>query len=101
MREGDPADAFYLLTSGTARVVKRGTTGEEVPLGVLHARRQLRRDGAAAGRDARTATVRASSPVEALRLDGTVFAALTRTHPEVRSMFEAIANVRSLANFLR
>ena len=33
--EGDPADALYVIESGTARVVKAGDHGEEVPLNVL------------------------------------------------------------------
>ena len=67
VRAGDPADALYVLVSGRARVVKRGDTGEEVPLNVLRA-------GDAFGEMAlleqttRMATVRASSDVEALRL---------------------------------
>ena len=34
-REGDEADALYLLVSGRARVLKRGDGGEEVPLSFL------------------------------------------------------------------
>ena len=33
--EGDEADALFVITSGTARVVKAGDHGEEVPLNVL------------------------------------------------------------------
>ena len=29
--EGSPSDAFYVLVSGKARVVKRGSTGDEIP----------------------------------------------------------------------
>src|SRR5207244_1087478 len=49
----------------------------------------------------RIATVRASGPVEALRLDRGVFRALTRRHPEVRSEFEELARLRNVQNFLR
>ncbi len=88
VREGEPADAFYILTSGTARVVKHGDGGGDVPLNVLHGGDSFGEAGLLEG-GTRTVTVRASGPVEALRLDGTVFSALTRTHPEVRSTFEA------------
>ena len=30
VREGDPADALFVLAAGKARVVKTGTTGEEI-----------------------------------------------------------------------
>src|SRR5207237_5032531 len=46
-------------------------------------------------------SVRASGRVDALRLDRAVFSALTRSHPEVRAMFEALAKQRTLWNFLR
>src|SRR5690349_22269697 len=35
VREGDVGDAYYVLVSGRARIVKRGTSGEEVSLNVL------------------------------------------------------------------
>jgi CRP-like cAMP-binding protein len=35
VREGDPADAFYVLVTGSARVVKRGERDQEVPLNRL------------------------------------------------------------------
>src|SRR3974390_3111297 len=75
VREGDPADAYWVLVQGTARAVKTGEHGEEVPLNAL-------RPGASFGEvsllteTTRTATVRASSEVEAARLDRSVFAAL-------------------------
>jgi HlyB family type I secretion system ABC transporter len=100
VREGDPGDAFYVLISGTARVVKTGENDDEVPLNVLHAGDSFG-EMALLERVERNATVRASSPVEALRLDGAVFSALTRSHPEVRAMFEAVAKQRSLWYFLR
>ena len=80
VREGEPADAFYVLVSGTARAVKAGAHGEEVPLNVL-------KPGDAFGEVAlfeetvRTATIRASSEVEAIRLDrrGYVLSAVYRS----------------------
>ncbi len=35
VREGDPADALYVLVSGRARMVKRGDNGDEISLGTL------------------------------------------------------------------
>lgn len=66
VRETEEADAFYVLVSGSAPAVKNGEGGEEVPLNVL-------KPGDGFGEVAlleggtRTATVRASSEVEALR----------------------------------
>jgi HlyB family type I secretion system ABC transporter len=100
VREGEPADAFYLLAAGTARVVKRGESGDEVALNVLHAGDSFG-EMALLGDTTRIASVRASGRVDALRLDRAVFSALTRSHPEVRAMFEALAKQRTLWNFLR
>lgn len=99
-REGDPASAFYVLVSGTARVIKAGDNGEEVLLNTI-------RPGEAFGELAlleetrRSATVRASSPVEALRLDRTVFQALVRSNPELRHSVGLQARRHRLRDFFR
>jgi ATP-binding cassette subfamily B protein len=100
VREGDQADALYVLVSGRARVVKRGDTGEEVPLNVLRA-------GDAFGEMAllehtsRTATVRASSDVEALRLDRAAFDELVARAPDLKTYLQLQASHRRLHNFFR
>lgn len=100
VREGDEADAFYVLAAGSARVVKQGDHGEEVPLNVLH-RGDSFGEMALLEETVRLATVRASSAVQALRLGKSVFTALTRSHPQVRDAFQTIATGRSLWNFFR
>jgi CRP-like cAMP-binding protein len=35
VKEGDPADSFYVLTSGRARAIKTAQDGQELPLGAL------------------------------------------------------------------
>ena len=35
VRQGDPAESFYILTRGRARALKIKDDGEEIPLGVL------------------------------------------------------------------
>jgi ATP-binding cassette subfamily B protein len=100
VREGDPADALYVLVSGRARVVKRGDTGEEVPLNVIRA-------GDAFGEMAlleqtnRMATVRASSDVDALRLDRSAFESLLAAAPDLKKYLELQASHRRLHNFFR
>jgi ATP-binding cassette subfamily B protein len=100
VREGDEANAFYVLTSGTARVVKHAESGDEVPLNVLRPGESFGEMGLLAD-SARIATVRASGPVEALRLERSVFRALVRRHPEVRAAFERLARFRAVHGFLR
>jgi len=100
VREGDDADAFYVLASGTARVVKRSEQGDEVPLNVLRRGDSFGEIGLLSD-STRIATVRASGPVEALRLDRGMFRALTRRDPAVRASFEQLARFRTVQNFLR
>src|SRR5262245_31868462 len=100
VREGDHADAFYVLVSGNARVVKRGEGGEEVPLNVLHPGDSFG-EIALLEHTTRIATVRASGEVEALRLDSALFGSLVRTSPALREAFEVSVRQRHLWNFLR
>ncbi|HET7901198.1 MAG TPA: peptidase domain-containing ABC transporter [Candidatus Nanopelagicales bacterium] len=101
VREGDPADSFYVITDGTARVLRRGESGDEVALRSLHAGDTFGEAALLGGDERRTATVRASGPVGALRMHRAVFAALVRSHPQVRDSFESLARLRDLWDFFR
>ncbi len=100
VREGEEADALYVLVSGRARVVKTGTTGEEVSLNVLRPGDSFGEMGLLEARR-RMATVRASTDVEVLRLDRSVVAALLQRHPELRTYLELQVKHRRLHNFFR
>ena len=104
VREGDPADALYLIVSGRARVVKNaardGTTNGELSLGVLKAGDTFGEIGLLE-QTTRTLTVRASGDVEALRLDREVFEVLLQERPELRQYFELQVSHRRLSNFFK
>ena len=87
VREGDAADAFYVLTTGRARVVKQGGDGQEVTLAMLGPGDTFGETGLLE-RSTRTATVRASGDVEVLRLDRSLFEGLLATAPELREAVE-------------
>src|SRR5438046_616620 len=87
VREGEEADALFVLASGRARAIKEGEGGDEVPLGVLHPGDTFGELGMVED-STRTATVRASSDVEALRLDRSIFRALLNSSPELRESVE-------------
>ena len=101
--EGKDSDAVYVLTAGRARMVKRGENGEEIPLNVLKpgetfgATKLL--DPTAIGN--RTTTIRASSDVEAYKLDPTLFQALLANHPEIKNHIELEQRHRRLAGFIK
>jgi HlyB family type I secretion system ABC transporter len=98
--EGSPSDAFYVLVSGKARVVKRGSTGDEIPLNVLRAGDSVGEaellDGAV-----RPSTVRASTHVLALRLDADEFRTLVDAHPDIRTYLELQLKHARLQAFFR
>ena len=100
VREGEPADALYVLASGRARVVKRGDNGDEVPLDVLRAG-DVFGEMALLERTVRTATVRASSEVHVWRLDRPAFDDLLVTWPDIKKHLELQAARRRLQNFFR
>jgi len=100
LREGEPADALYVLTAGRARVVKVGEGGEEISLETLRPGDtfgdvELETQATAA------ASVRASSDVELLRLDRSVFRALLRRQPELRQYTQLQGRYRELRGFFR
>jgi ABC-type bacteriocin/lantibiotic exporter with double-glycine peptidase domain/CRP-like cAMP-binding protein len=97
---GDPADGFYVLRSGVARALAVGDDGQEVSLHVLQPGDSFGESGLLNGAP-RTATVRAAADVEGLRLDASIFKALTRLHPSVEQAFALQARARRLAGFLR
>ena len=99
--EGDDANALFVLESGTARVIKVGDHGEEVPLNVLHPGDVFGERALLEAGRRRTATVRASSPVEASRLDSAVFEALVRSEPQVAHYLELYIRRHELRDFLR
>jgi ATP-binding cassette subfamily B protein len=100
VEEGDAADAFFVLSVGSARVVKKAPNGDEVSLNVLR-RGDTFGEAGLLERTTRMATVRASSEAQVLKLHASVFEALSRLHPEVRTAFEALARSRELWNFFR
>jgi ATP-binding cassette subfamily B protein len=97
---GDPADGFYVVGSGLARVLVSGDNGEEVSLNLLRPGDSFGEAGLLDD-SVRSATVRAASEVRAARLDASIFKALARLHPSVGEAFALQPQVRRLADFLR
>lgn len=101
--EGEATDAVYVLAEGRARMVKRGANGEEIPLSVLKPGETFGATGlldpSAIGK--RSTTVRASSDVQAYKLDPALFQALLHNHPEIKTYFEKEQRHREITNFIK
>jgi ABC-type bacteriocin/lantibiotic exporter with double-glycine peptidase domain/CRP-like cAMP-binding protein len=99
VRQGDPADGFYVLTAGHARAI-REENGAEVPLGMLGPGDSFGESGVFEG-SPRRATVRAQGPVTVQRLEPALFGAIVRRHPEVGERLAAQGRARTLEPLLR
>ncbi len=99
VRQGEPADAFYVLVSGRARVVKTDQNGNEIVLATLKPGDSFGESALVAG-GTRTATVRCSTAVEALRLDRDDFLELAEKTPALKHHLEMTARHRALHGFL-
>jgi HlyB family type I secretion system ABC transporter len=99
VRQGDPADAFYVLLSGRARVVKADQNGNEIALATLKPGDSFG-EAALSKASARTATVRCSTAVEALRLNRADFLQLAEKTPELKHYIEITRRHRALHGFL-
>ena len=99
VREGDPADGFYILTNGRARALKVTPDGEEIPLGILKPGDSFGEAALAEG-GKRTATVRCSTGVDVVRLDRNDFLQLVAQAPDLRHYIEMLGRNRAVQSFL-
>src|SRR6476620_6165317 len=99
VKQGDPANSFYVLTRGRARALKIKPDGEEIPLGVLKPGDSFGEAALSEG-GTRNATVRCSTAVDVLRLDRDDFMELVHHVPDLKQYVEAIGRNRALQSFL-
>ena len=99
VKQGDPANSFYVLTRGRARALKIKPGGEEIPLGVLKPGDSFGEAALAEG-GRRNATVRCSTAVDVLRIDRDDFLQLVRRVPDLKQYIETTGRNRALQSFL-
>ena len=100
IRQGHVPDGFYVILDGRARVVAEGADGQEIALATLLAGDAFGEEGLF-DKSPRSATVRASGPLEVARLDASVFTALAALNPELVDGFRQQRRARRLERFLR
>ena len=99
VRQGEKADALYVLVAGRARVLRTTAEGQEVSLNTLRPGDVLG-ETALLSDELRNATVRCSSAVEVWRLDRGEFLHLLRDQPELKKSLEMTVRWRTLHGFL-
>jgi ATP-binding cassette subfamily B protein len=99
VREGDEADAFFILASGRARIVKKSEKGEEIVLGSLRPGSEFG-DSALLEGGTRNASVRCSTSVEVLRLGRDDFLETLGQFPELKTYIEMTARFKAVHGFL-
>jgi CRP-like cAMP-binding protein len=82
VRQGDPADAVYIVTEGEAEVWLRDAEGHEVLLATM-GRNSLFGETAVLSRGRRSATVSAKGAVTTFKISDKVFLDLLRQSPEI------------------
>lgn len=100
VREGDPADIFYLLTSGKARVLTTTDDGSEIPMSTLQAGDCFGEMGLLSS-GVRTKTIRASGEVSAMCINGDDFNDIISQNQDVRDYLHILVKYRNVENFLR
>src|SRR5215472_18124585 len=99
VRQGDPANSFYVLMKGRGRAVRIKPDGEEIPLGVLKPGDSFGEAALAEG-GIRNATVRCSTAVDVLLIDRDDFLQLVHRVPDLKHYVEATGRNRALQSFL-
>jgi CRP-like cAMP-binding protein len=82
VRQGDPADAVYIVTEGETEVILRDADGHEIILAIM-GRHSLFGETAVISKGRRTATVRARERVVTFKISAEVFLDLVRQSPEI------------------
>src|SRR5499427_1683863 len=99
VKQGDPANSFYVLTRGRARALKIKPDDQEIPLGVLKPGDSFGEAALSEG-GTRSATVRCSTAVDVLRIDRDDFLQLARRVPDLKQYVETTGRNRALQSFL-
>jgi HlyB family type I secretion system ABC transporter len=99
VNEGDEADAFYILTAGRARVVKKTEKGDELALQTLRPGNEFGELALLKGGQ-RSASVRCSTSVDLLRMGRDDFFMLVQSYPEIKSYLDTAVRHKVLHGFL-
>lgn len=96
-----PADSFYIIVTGHARKIGRNSSGKETNLGLLHPGEHFGEHSLLEGEAAQPITIRASTPLEALRLGRRQFQEMIAQHPAIDNYFRQYISSDIIRTFLK
>jgi CRP-like cAMP-binding protein/Fe-S-cluster-containing dehydrogenase component len=96
-KQGEPADAFYLVRMGHVKVIENYADGQSMVLSYL-SRSQFFGEIGLLGNTERTATCQAIDHVEAVRIGKEEFAEMVNRFPAIRAKLQKVANERLESN---
>jgi CRP-like cAMP-binding protein/Fe-S-cluster-containing dehydrogenase component len=96
-RQGEPADAFYLVRMGHVKVLENYADGQSMVLSYL-SRSQFFGEIGLLGNVDRTATCQAIDHVEAVRIGKEEFAEMTNRFPAIKAKLQKVADERLVSN---
>lgn len=100
VREGEPGDAFYVISAGTVRVLKKATDGQQIELARLGPG-SFFGEFALFGDRRRHASVEATESLELLEISRQVLADLTADHPGVEQTLRRFYRERLLETLMQ
>ena len=101
VKQGDPADAFYLIRMGHVKVYESYADGQAMVLSYLSRGQYFGEIGLMTAGGVRTANCTALDHVEVVRIDKTDFEDMIRLFPDIKSKLQAIADARLAENHAR
>jgi CRP-like cAMP-binding protein/Pyruvate/2-oxoacid:ferredoxin oxidoreductase delta subunit len=96
-KQGEPADAFYLVRMGHVKVIENYADGQSMVLSYL-SRSQFFGEIGLLGNTERTATCQAIDHVEAVRIGKEEFAEMTNRFPAIKAKLQKVADERLESN---
>ncbi|MEF3310910.1 peptidase domain-containing ABC transporter [Paenibacillus sp. GYB004] len=96
-----PPEAFYLIVTGNARKIGTNIAGKETNLGLLQPGEHFGEQRLLGSETAPPVTIRASTPLEVLRLDRRPFQQMVARHPAIDNYFRQYISSDIIRTFLK
>jgi CRP-like cAMP-binding protein len=97
LREGDPGQSLFMLSSGKVKAFRKNAQGKQVPLAVLEEGAFFGEGSILTGRP-RAASIVALESCELLELDRNTLDSIVQSHPHVMDVMREFAAERAVGS---